>query len=540
MKKIKGHIEYYESSVDGVLLPYAVCLAGEGDRPLPVMMDVSPGAQDTPESLAASLRGVESIARLAEEEGIGCIALRMTGRGPGSVYQNYGEVDVFETLDDVASKYSLDRDRISVLGGSMGGAATWYLISHYPDVFSAASPRCGYCDYRLWERPGGMTFHLNEWEEPSWQARSAAFLCDNLEHTPQWILHGEWDRAVGGGVPVAHSRNMAAAMKERNFPCQYTELPAVGHSMNMSEELNREVLVWMLSQVKERSPKHVSLVTYGLRHNRSYWVTIEQLSRYGEEGKVDARLEDGAGLVVTTGNVRTLSLGPVPGVGRSALEIDGFSVGEVDLSGKVTLRCSEDGSWRAGGSDSSGEKRHSCSGPISDLFFDGTIFVMGASGTEEETFFNEWAARNTTGYFKKRNGGVHRGGIMGENSVSLPRVLDIDLDEETLKSKNLVLWGRHRCNAVLSRFEGEVPFSFGEDWLELRGRRYRGEKVTVFASFPHPLNPDRYLAVHAGVTPDGVTWGCHLDYQLLPDYIVYDGGRLLDSRFWDSEWRYQD
>jgi hypothetical protein len=32
-----------------------------------------------------------------------------------------------------------------------------------------------------------------------------------------------------------------------------------------------------------------------------------------------------------------------------------------------------------------------------------------------------------------------------------------------------------------------------------------------------------YVAVHGGATPDAVTWGSHLDMQLLPDYIAYNG-----------------
>ncbi len=43
--------------------------------------------------------------------------------------------------------------------------------------------------------------------------------------------------------------------------------------------------------------------------------------------------------------------------------------------------------------------------------------------------------------------------------------------------------------------------------------------------------------MHGGVTPDAVTWGSHLDMNLLPDYLVYAGGELLDWGFWDSDWK---
>ena len=52
--------------------------------------------------------------------------------------------------------------------------------------------------------------------------------------------------------------------------------------------------------------------------------------------------------------------------------------------------------------------------------------------------------------------------------------------------------------------------------------------MAILAVFPHPDHPHRYVAIHGGVSPDGVTWGSHLDMQLLPDYVVYCGGKTLD------------
>lgn len=185
-------------------------------------MEVSPGALD---NLPHSLAQAEEIIAIASDHGQPCVAIRPTGRGGKSVYQNYGEIDVLEAIEHVCSCYPIDRDRISVTGTSMGGAAVWYLASHYPDLFAAAAPFDGYCDYRLWEKPGGHTFQLHDWEVPSWQARSAACIIESLASTPVWMTHGEWDRAIGGGVSVEHSRQMARLMAEHLYAHKYTELP---------------------------------------------------------------------------------------------------------------------------------------------------------------------------------------------------------------------------------------------------------------------------------------------------------------------------
>ena len=69
-------------------------------------------------------------------------------------------------------------------------------------------------------------------------------------------------------------------------------------------------------------------------------------------------------------------------------------------------------------------------------------------------------------------------------------------------------------------------------------RSYSGEQVAVFAVFPHPDNPARYIAVTGGVTPDAITYGSHLSFQLLPDYVVFDRGKMLDWGFWDNAWKH--
>ena len=529
-----GQLQYFRSPIDGRLHPCAVCATDDGARPKALLLEISPGALD---NLPGAVAQSEEIARLAAAQGLSCVVLRPTGRGGGSVYQNYGEVDVLEAIQHVAALYPIDRDRISLTGSSMGGAAVWYLVSHYPDLFAAAAPFCGYCDYRLWEKPGGLTFHMHPWEEPSWRARSAAFLVENMRHTPLWIVHGEWDRAIGGGVPVEHSRQMVRSLAAKGYTQTYTEVPQTGHGCR-TPEIWRQVVPWLLQQRKERRPRQVSLATYSLRHNRAYWLGIEQLQVYGEKGTIEASLEEDS-LHLKTQGVRTLSLGPVPQGGTRKIVVDDSALGPSDLETKHLLQRRPDGTWSRG-ADLAREKHHAASGPIGDLFHDGLIMVPGTAGTDEETFFNRWIADNARGYFSSRNGGVHRGGIMGHNAVQLPIVADADLGETELTANNLLLLGTLASNAVLARFQDHLPLAFEGDGIHLAGKTYQGPGLAIFAVFPHPLNPQRYIAVHGGATADALCWGSHLDMQLLPDYLVYAGGETLDWGFWDNQWKPQN
>jgi predicted esterase len=460
------------------------------------------------------------------------------------MYQNYGEIDVFEAIDHVATHYPIDRDRITVTGTSMGGAAVWYLISHYPDVFAGAAPYDGYCDYRLWEKPGGMTIHLNEWEVPSWQSRSAVFLVENLEHTPVWIVHGEWDRAIGGGVSVEHSRQMARLMQARSYEHKYTEVPRIGHgsretNYHTSRATTPEVVPWLLDQKKTQNPDHVSFTTYNLRHNRAYCVEIDQLAHYGKRGLVEVWFSGEGRVVVRTDGVRTLSLGPFANREASAVVIDDQDLGTLNVSRQQCFQRTMNGRWEVCTRDLLNEKRHKCSGPIGDLFFDQVILVPGTIGSEEETNFTTWVARNAQDYYRKRNGGVHRGGILGENSVELPVVNDRELNDDLFVNNNLLLYGTQRSNSILAQFDGQIPIAFDGTTIRLSDKSYTGARAAVIAVFPNPKNPERYVAVHGGVTPDAISWGSHLDMQLLPDYLVYSGGDLLDWGFWGNDWKSQ-
>ncbi len=131
--------------------------------------------------------------------------------------------DVFERLKGLVGKIVnepfTDRERVYLMGASMGGYATWQLAMSLPEYFAAIVPICG----------GGVY----------WNAA-------RLLHVPVWAFHGENDTAVF----TEESIKMVNAVKARGGNARLTIYPNTGHDAWSATYANREVFQWLLSHKK--------------------------------------------------------------------------------------------------------------------------------------------------------------------------------------------------------------------------------------------------------------------------------------------------
>jgi predicted peptidase len=132
----------------------------------------------------------------------------------------YAEL-VLDLLSDLERKYSIDTDRIYVVGQSLGGMGVWDLISKRPNVFAAAVSVCGSGDVAT---------------------VSAA------KSVPVWAFHGAKDEVV----PVGGSREMVAALKAVGGTVKYTEYPNGQHDVWTIAFADPELFQWLFAQ--KRSP----------------------------------------------------------------------------------------------------------------------------------------------------------------------------------------------------------------------------------------------------------------------------------------------
>ena len=124
---------------------------------------------------------------------------------------------VLELLQDLQSTFSVDAQRLYVIGQSMGGFGAWSVISQHPHLFAAAVPICG----------GGDESQASK-----------------LTQMPIWAFHGEKDEAVS----VERSRKMLVAIRQAGGSPRYTEYKGAGHVIWDKVFREVELLPWVFAQ----------------------------------------------------------------------------------------------------------------------------------------------------------------------------------------------------------------------------------------------------------------------------------------------------
>jgi pimeloyl-ACP methyl ester carboxylesterase len=77
------------------------------------------------------------------ERGTGSIVITPFGRGTRGGYYGQSGADVFEVWNDVARRYKVDPDYVSLAGVSMGAMGSFKFAGQFPDLFAAAAVSVG-------------------------------------------------------------------------------------------------------------------------------------------------------------------------------------------------------------------------------------------------------------------------------------------------------------------------------------------------------------------------------------------------------------
>ncbi|WP_417734304.1 prolyl oligopeptidase family serine peptidase [Rosistilla oblonga] len=468
-----------------------------------------------------------------------------------------GEIDVLEALRHARTQYRVDNDRVSVRGFSMGGAGCWQLAVHYPDLFFAANPGAGFS-----ETPEFLRTFQNEtldptwYEEKLWQMYDCTGYAANLFNLPTVANSGELDKQKQA------ADIMEQAMQREGLRLTHLIGPQTKHTIHPdSAQLIERKLASLARVGRDRLPETIDFVTYTLRYNKSFWLTVTELDSHWEKATVRGGLRG-------PGNTVRLSVAGVNGLrielpaGESPfdprhpvnLELtvtgaggagEGFSqtqtiVGPQPESDRSWVcEVYRDGStWKLGRRPTTGlQKRHALQGPIDDAFMDRFILVEPTS-TAAHSAIDAW----TRAEFQRMVAEWRRQ-FRGDAIVRR----DVDLTDEEIANCHLILFGDPSSNSVLGSIADKLPIGWNDKTVTVGKQQFDAEHHAPVMIYPNPMNPNRYVVLNSGFTYRTFAYLNNArQVPKLPDWAVIDvrtpadslwPGKVVDANFFDESWQ---
>lgn len=127
---------------------------------------------------------------------------------------------VIELLGSLNKNYPVQKNKVYVMGLSMGGMGTFELVNRRPETFAAAVPICG----------GGNIKTAKNLKSVSW-----------------WVFHGAKDNVV---LP-RFSEEMVAAMKRNKVNVKFTLYPEANHNSWDAAFAEPQLLEWLFSNKRK-------------------------------------------------------------------------------------------------------------------------------------------------------------------------------------------------------------------------------------------------------------------------------------------------
>jgi hypothetical protein len=485
----------YVSKVDGSVQPYGVIVPPNYDPATPIRLDVVLHGSSRPIGIS-ELRflsrfdtGDDSAASATEQP---FIELHPLGRVE-NCYRWAGETDVFEAIEDVCRRYNVDRSRIVLRGMSMGASGTWHLGLKYPDRFVALGPYCGYVDtHRFSETPlknfvrvGPLPDH----QELGLHMLDSVDYAANAGVVPAIACIGEKDVFFQAHVI------MGEAMRREGLQMVNLISPGTGHVIDPVTHAEQMRRIADHVAAAPRRPSELRFVTWTLKYNRCHWLEILGLEQHYSRAEFSAKLADGVLRIAEPQNITRFAIRPddLPErpqriqIGESGTEFP-FPAGHVELA-RI------DGKWQlideASRSKPTG-KRPGLHGPIDDAFTTPFLCVRGTGQP-----WNENVQKYADASLSRFASEWHHY-LRGE----LPIKDDVDVTEDDIRTRNLILFGDPGSNRLIARSLPHLPLSWSRKTLHMDGQDFPASDhvPALIAPSPLPGAESRYVVLNTGHT----------------------------------------
>ena len=426
-------------------------------------------------------------------------------------YFGAAKEDVLAVMNEIQKRYSIDPDRIYLIGSSMGGFGTWFIGLSYPYLFAALSPVCAPSSHQ------GNSF-LN--------SVSPIEYISNAQHLPARIYHG----AADSTVHVSNSRRIVDSLKKLNYTHVYLEYPNVGHDSWNNADYDNERIPWLLQYKRNPYPDKIRHKTFYLEFGKSYWLNITGKVQWNEFAEIEGIIAADDEIRIKTKNVSSFNVDfRHPGLDHLKsikIVINSDSSYLFIYPDELSFYLSQDSTWLRGTAiEEKLTKKSGMEGPFIAAERSKLLLVYG-TGRDDRIDF------------------LKKAGVLLQRKYAASD-MDIKMVPDTLAIKNnlaeennLYLIGSPDENKYLMQIMPGLPLSFSEDSMILDANYFR-EETGIQMIYPNPKQHDRYVIIDK--YPELLREINGLVNFAVADYLIYSIKRgkfdVLRDGFFDSNWQ---
>lgn len=464
-------VRAYRSGVDGSVQPYGLIIPESYDGKTPARLDVvlhGRGATLNEVSFLAAHDGAQPV---PDDQDF--LQLDVFGR-TNNAYRWAGETDVFGAIESVRRRYNVDRRRIVLRGFSMGGAGTWHIGLHYPDMWAATEAGAGFTETRRYAKLSD----LPPYQDAPLGIYDAVDYALNAFNLPMAGYGSEDDPQLQASVNI-REQIAREGLRLPDLRALFLVGPRVGH--RFAPESKKESERFIRANLPQRTPDRIRFVTCTTRYNRCFWVTVEGLEHHYQRAEVDAQRSGGAA-TITTKNIARLSVADAERV-----TLDGRTFSGPRVFAK------RNGRWTpaAPPPEWPPHKEHGLQGPIDDAFLDSFLCVRPTG--EPLSPLAHQAAVRALDRFTQEFAKWMRGDVRVKDDTA---VTGSDMAEN-----NLILFGDPASNRVLARVLPKLPvLRWTRDTILFQRQTLSAADHLPVLIYPNPLNPKRYVVINSGHT----------------------------------------
>ncbi|OUX51476.1 MAG: hypothetical protein CBE43_03110 [Rhodopirellula sp. TMED283] len=455
-----------------------------------------------------------------------------------------GETDVYEALAHVGKIATLDNQRLSIRGFSMGGAGCWHFAVHDPGRWYAANPGAGFVDtivYQGWVEKTPYLIDATRKRLMSWY--DVLPWANNLKNTRTIPYSGEKDKQKQAADRVI------AKTKMLGIEIPYIIGKNMGHRIDgSSSKIIDDTLAEWAKHPTELPRTKIDFTTYTLRYNKIGWLTISGLESHWKQSRIQGQIMEDESLSIKTSGITRFevdfreSAWPETDQRIKAV-IDGQILYLDDWNEAHGLQCefAKERKWKVVEKIDSGlKKRPGLQGPIDDAFCEKFLFVAPSRPAQHGTT-QRWINKEFK-YAKERWSRLMRGNV----NV----VLDSELTEEQIKNNHLICFGDFNSNQYLRSIAKNLPIKWTRDTLQVGSRRFESDQCVPAFCFPNPRNPERYVVINSGMTyREFSNISNSRQIPMLPDWAILGidsqedsifAGEVIAQGFFDETWSLPD